>query len=114
MKTPLNLAEKKRSKFAYEALVNLEKAIVMTNAYVDRKYGSKNPRSGKHLHLKSSLKQSKEANSPKKRVRIQEEDVEDYVNNDHRTVDSDPAKIADRHSYVEKTRGNLVKITILI
>jgi hypothetical protein len=57
MRTPLYLAEKKKSKYAYEALINLEKAIMMSNAFTERKYfGEKPGKFKKYLTLKSSIK----------------------------------------------------------
>ena len=70
MRTPIYLAEKKRSKFAYKALVNLEKAIMMSNTFNERKYDKKNEK-----QLKSALKLKEKVNdaSPKKKVRISDQ-----------------------------------------
>jgi hypothetical protein len=100
MRTPIYLAEKKRSKFAYQALFNLEKAITMANAFVDRRYGSGQPKSGSQLQLKSSLKQSI---SPKKKIRIRasQEEMADYIQEDHKAVEKNEDKLAKRNSHLE-------------
>ena len=72
MRTPIYLAEKKNAKYAYQALENLEKAIIMANAFTERKYGSLKE-NDKNKGLKSSLKQIDNQNSQKKRVKITDE-----------------------------------------
>ena len=72
MRTPIYLAEKKKAKYAYQALENLEKAIIMANAFTERKYGSLKE-NDKNKGLKSSLKQIDHQNSQKKRVKITDE-----------------------------------------
>ena len=109
MRTPIYIADKKRSKYAYQALLNLEKAIVMANAYADHNYHVDQPRSGKHLSLKSSIKRSKEGLTPKKKVRIadDQEQIEDIE--DHKTMEPDAEQLASRRNQLE----NLQKLMSL-
>ncbi|CAI2387733.1 unnamed protein product [Moneuplotes crassus] len=74
LRTPLSLAQKKKSKYAYQALLNLEKAITMTNAFIDREYGDQDTEKIRKSKLKSSLKKAKDPSTPKKKVRINEEE----------------------------------------
>lgn len=75
MRTPIYLAEKKNSKYAYQALLNLEKAIMMSNAFTERKYGPLKEEDEKTPKLKSSLKPVEKQRSLKKLAKLPEQMV---------------------------------------
>lgn len=83
MRTPIYIAEKKKNKYAYQALVNLQKAITMANAYTERKYGIQSEK-----QLKSALKPrlSAEPLSNKKHVRLALNETPTY---EHDSLDTD-------------------------
>ena len=109
MRTPIYLAEKKRSKYAYQALINLTKAITMANAYTDRKYGDEMPSKNlKQMSLKNSLKKNSEIGPTKKNVRIMDNSEKyDYsVEDDHKTMEPDDIELIARN----KQLNNLEKL----